>query len=574
MRTDREGIALLLVVMITLVVAAIAAGAALIGANSALISHYDQRLGLLESVADAGLEENRAAINGDASLFPETGYATLESGAAVYDANGDLIPGVTRSVYAGPVGGGLNEYGTFGTIISVAEDGDGSRVIRRLDMSRETLAKYAYFTDVEPSNIGFGSGDQLYGPVHSNDEIKIWNTGATFHERVTTAKYFEGIQYATFHDTYEDSTQTILFPGMSNITALQSRAATGNLDIVSAAGGTDAQAMTRIEFMSIDIDGDGEEEGFIRVYKANGSNDADHVTGHIEDWTKFHDSELCGDWHGSAFKLAKDHTNQDAIAHLQLSSANCYLGGSDSLSNGFDYDFAHGKWQKFPGSKHATVIASGRADAEYLWPLDRDYNTGYRGVIYVDGKVVVSGTVRGRVTLAATGNVIIGDDLVYENDPGGGTCEDILGLISGGTVYVANNLINAPHELKDTNDGNYPTIGWMTYDNTQSEFIHAVILALNQFTVETYWTGSNNAEPCEGTTMGRGCLYITGGLIQSTRGPVAISTYGYRKRYAYDACAATSPPPYFPSTGHFYSNRYHIVDPTGFTVAGYFDMLN
>ncbi|NIP78739.1 MAG: hypothetical protein GWM90_05865, partial [Gemmatimonadetes bacterium] len=56
------------------------------------------------------------------------------------------------------------------------------------------------------------------------------------------------------------------------------------------------------------------------------------------------------------------------------------------------------------------------------------------------------------------------------------------------------------------------------------EFIHAVVLALDQFTVENYSSGSDSAEPCEGTTNGRGCIYLTGGIVQAQRGPVGLTS--------------------------------------------------
>ena len=58
---------------------------------------------------------------------------------------------------------------------------------------------------------------------------------------------------------------------------------------------------------------------------------------------------------------------------------------------------------------------------------------------------------------------------------------------------------------------------------------------------------NRNDEACEAKTWGRGCLYITGGIIQNTRGAVGTSAgTGYVKRYSFDACAATEPPPYLP----------------------------
>jgi hypothetical protein len=63
--------------------------------------------------------------------------------------------------------------------------------------------------------------------------------------------------------------------------------------------------------------------------------------------------------------------------------------------------------------------------------------------------------------------------------------------------------------------------------DTQNEFIHAVALTLNNFTVENYTSGPTNAERCDNVNWGRGCLYLTGGIIQRTRGGVGIDPTGF-----------------------------------------------
>ena len=48
---------------------------------------------------------------------------------------------------------------------------------------------------------------------------------------------------------------------------------------------------------------------------------------------------------------------------------------------------------------------------------------------------------------------------------------------------------------------------------------------------------------------------------------------GYVKRYSYDSCAADEPPPYYPTTGHFAKGQYYQVDPVGFSVPAYYELL-
>lgn len=249
---------------------------------------------------------------------------------------------------------------------------------------------------------------------------------------------------------------------------------------------------------------------------------------------------------------------------LSRASARCFLGGDSALTNGFVASDSNGAWIKYTSTPDSRLTALGRADADYLFPLSHNLNPDFKGVIYVDGKVAVSGVVRGRVSVVSPSNIIIADDITQETDPSTGVCDDILGLITPDQILVADNTLNSPQARNSSGT-------LKTFDDTQDEFIQAVLLALDKFTVEDYTSGSTDAEPCASTDTGRGCLYLTGGIVQNTRGAVGLTDgHGYRKRYAYNACAATNPPPYFPTTGVFDRGAYHEVDPAGFDVATWY----
>lgn len=568
---NREGFALITVMLVVVIVALIATSAAVIGSAHTLGNRYYDRQSQLDAVALEGMELARARINGNKSLYPAEGFVTLEDGVAVNDGDGNPIPGVQRWTYVGPTGSTSGQYGVFGSIVSVARDLGGGAVVRRAQIFQESFAKFAYFTDVEPSNISFGGGDQIFGPVHTNDYLKIYSSGATFHEETKTAKTVQGAQYGTFKKGYTENVARIDMPVTAELTKLESQASAGSTSFTAGSPSGSGEAYLRIEFLAIDLDGDGsvtgDNEGFFRLYR---STDARWVSGDPPT-TGIRNAENCGHYHGATFTSAKDHPTSGPdsyVAALSSSSKRCYLGGSDSIFGGFTASDAKGAWIAWPGAIHSSV--AGRPDAGYLYPLSRALNPSFKGVIYVSGKVLVSGVLRGRVTVAATDEIIIGDDLTYASDPGLGTCADLLGLFSGQAVVVADNTLNAPQR---------PATGqnYFTYDDTKDEFIHAIVLALDLFTVEDYASGDDKAERCESALWGRGCLYLTGGIIQSTRGAVGTigspGGTGYVKRYSYDTCGATAPPPYFPTTGHFTRGQMYWVDPAGFAVGSYFDML-
>ena len=520
---DERGIALVAVLLVALAVSALAIAATMITASSVIIRRQGERAAVLNSVALAGLEEARSALNGTRTLFPDSGFATLELGAAVVDAAGDPVAGVRRSVYVGPTGIISGQYGVFGSIVAVAEDSANNRVVRRLEINQESFAKYAYFTDVEPSNISFGGGDQIFGPVHTNDFLKIYASGATFWDEVRTARTVVGAQYGVFAKGYEENVPVIRLPDVADLVRLRTQATTGSMYLVGNTAGGPGEATLRIEFVAVDLDGDGNatggDEGFIRVYRGN---DPGFVVA-TRPPSGINNTRNCGDTqgpHGGTFVPTANHPSNGGhakAASLNDATARCYLGGDPVLTNGFQAATAEGGWIPWAGPVDARVAAARPGEAAYLWPITRALNPNFKGVIYVEGKVAVSGTVRGRVTLVASNSIIIADDVRQATDPGAGICDDILGLLAPQDVLVSNNTINAPVNVQ----GNaYKT---MDPDGDRNEFLHAVVLALNTFTVENYDAGPTNRERCETTNWGRGCLYLTGGIIQRTRGAVGTS---------------------------------------------------
>ena len=389
--------------------------------------------------------------------------------------------------------------------------------------------------------------------------------------------------------------------------------------------GDQTTMLERVEFVAADIDASGDStganEGFYRIYTAN----TGQTAWLRADWTSITATRAkalhlnCGDWHATTpggplkfFPLAVHDTlgtspktwfdtvtaagmtggvttanlstahtegTSSAATIMQHSNARCYFGGDPHLVaverttglgytkpqmhiGGEDTTFTptdqFGKWMLYSNSPNATVLAKRPADAKYLYPLYRGYNINTKGVMYFAGTIGVSGVVRGDITLYTPNTIVILDDLRYANDPARGVCVDILGIISGANTVVADNSTELAAKREVPAARSYESL-----DDTPDMYIHAVIMALgNSFTVENYGNAPTNVSSCQGSLDWRGCLYLTGGLIQQTRGAVGTSGgYGFVKRYSYDRCAVINPPPYFPTTGQFQDNRYYELDP-------------
>jgi hypothetical protein len=290
---------------------------------------------------------------------------------------------------------------------------------------------------------------------------------------------------------------------------------------------------------------------------------------------------------------ANAEQNASVYEILNHSGSRCFLGGSPQLmavarTSGLGYSSAsrqkggedttftpidqYGAWvDAYPGAASPPAAVSAvRKDADYLFPLNRIMNPQAKGVIYVNGSVGVSGVLRGRVTLYATGNIVVLDDIRYASDPSTGVCGDILGLLAANNVIVADNSLLNPPRIRWGTSTTYKNL-----DDTKDLYLHGIMMAMNtSFTVQNYDDGPSNVNDCEGADNGRGCLYLAGGLIQNNRGAVGqLNGNGFTKRYSYDRCAVVTPPPYFPTTGRFTDNRYYELNPVGFNAGAMYKSI-
>lgn len=651
----RRGVALFISLFFVGAIGALALSAIYLTMNAQLLSKSYDKEDNLKYAAEAALAIGKAELNFNPAALPSTSYVSMMSNHQLVAADGQTIPGVTVDLYVGQTGSTTGQFGRFASLVALAHDASSTGFARRLELTQESFAKFAYWTNSEGNNISFGNGDQLFGPVWSNDSLHIMSSGATFHDDVGTAKGIAGVSYGTFMQGYETNQKPINLPSLSSLATLSALAAAGGYSFPSLSTGDAQTVQERIEFIAIDLDGSGDStkdnDGFFRVYKVN-SGSAANISWLRGDWPSTalsNPSSItnCGDWHMTTsgemmfFPFAAHYNSAatgsntwfdtlTAVAGVRtiaqarseadsldgnngLSSGNkaiavskilshagarCYPGGDPHLAavarkgnasystaqqhtGGDDQTFSptdnFGQWIQYTTTPNAVLVS--RTDKNYLYPLYRAYNTGTKGVIYFAGTVGVSGVVRGDVTLYSPHSIIILDDVRYASDPsvsnpaGGNPCHDILGLISGDSTVVADNGINTPQIVKSSG----PV--YFSFDDSPDTYIQAVVMALGtSFAVENYAGAPQNALACEGGTSGRGCLYLTGGLIQQTRGAVGTSgsgtVTGFTKRYSYDRCAVMNPPPYFPTTGRFLDNRYYELDPVKLSIPNLFSTLS
>ena len=155
----------------------------------------------------------------------------------------------------------------------------------------------------------------------------------------------------------------------------------------------------------------------------------------------------------------------------------------------------------------------------------------FNGAILADGRANVKGYVDGKLTIGSMTDIYVQDDIRYETDPLVSGCDDVLGLVSNLSVYIAQNGAN-----------------------NSSCHVDAAIFAR---------TGSFSAENASGRGLS-GKLEVTGSITQQQRGDIASYSggsvnSGFSQRYKYDTRFEDPNfrPPYFPG---FYVKTYAITD--------------
>ncbi len=225
-------------------------------------------------------------------------------------------------------------------------------------------------------------------------------------------------------------------------------------------------------------------------------------------------------------------------------------------------------------------------------------------VIYIKkGQVLVHGTVKGAYTVVTDdaieyrrhddpdivdqiwGNIWLIDDIRYEDSyasgevihPDDGGTDNVLGLVAGGNIIIANTTPNGARNRGNTNP------------NSRHIVINGALMALQGAFISHYWQNSvqsgqcpscaipNNNDPQNslgdgrgghrnpvrddnlpgnytGNTDYRGFVNLWGSIVQQERGymmrnvpgPYTSDDIGYDKNYHYDYNLLDNPPPYYP----------------------------
>jgi hypothetical protein len=557
------------------------------------------------------------------------------------------------------------QYGSnFASGLSIISDRGGAVAARRLLMTQESWSKFAVaINNWSNSGVVYGCGESVNGPFFSNSTLHLQTgcssgSGTYFASSVNVVGSISGASSGRFTQGYKTGVSAVPWPTPARIALMEQYAqdgdaANGDYDI-AADSANPTMPTVRIEFVTVDVNGNGVidwNEGFMRVWQAAdaGATAPDtalaYATGRrwpYTDGTSSTPQHLsnpavstnsdpnmysrnCGAQTSLGggpveFETAESvyvatsgtaSTKRTAVRDLLSTNATrrCYLGGDprlfpwatgDTLTPDSTITDVFGWWKKRHQS-YSGLNTVRPGDAAYLIPLEA--NPDFKGVIFVRGNVALSGRLRGRVSVFATGNIVMADDLLYQNPPGTDCTStgDIFGAIATNNVVIEDNNLQTPFRVNSKVYGGY--------DDTNDANYNMFLMAAGSGGTTGNWYGEGVLGPGDGTTnysmlsgepsspnsswdvsainqkcaiadaATNGCVRVTGGLAE---GRIDYATYwgagyyGWNEAHTYDACGAINPPPYFPTTGRFIANRYYEIDPVwlrDMSIATYFRRL-
>ncbi len=389
----RRGSAIILVMLTTVALAALALSAIFMSSSSVLMTKYYDKERDFRYAAEQAIQLGMSQMQQDTALhLPDSGFVTLLSNAQLMDAYNNPIPTVRVNLYAGQSGTNTGQFGAFASLVAQAQDSLGNtRYVRRLELMEDNFARFAMFINNFPGGICYANGEFIKGVAMSNTSwYSCQSPGPTYYDTVSAHGTVSGT--ATYMKGSKNGVPIIPFPTVARLAALPGYAAAANNSFTSVTRGT------RLEFVAVnmnpsatDTTEDDPNEGFFRVFNDTAGNTSgegvqgsgfDRAFGYYYDsstvnhWAVYNDQ--CGDWHtvGGRVEFFPVAVHNQAWFKAGVS------GGSPTITQPWAIDSIH---TNATGANRATIMGHTTprqarcypAGDPHLVAVERNTGSGY-----------------------------------------------------------------------------------------------------------------------------------------------------------------------------------------------------
>lgn len=278
LRGRRRGSALILVLLMTLAVAALAIAAIFMSSSASLLSKFYDSERRFAYAAQSGLDRvvSRLQLDSAFAITSTTPVSALDL-TTLTTATDSSLAGVTVRVWAARTGDTSSTGPITISLLAQVADASGTRYARRVDLRRFHFGQWGYVANyaTSSSTLPFFNSSFVAGRVHNNQG---WVT-------ITQA-------------VYRDSITSPGSIGVTNAASLRTGAGTGQrripwpvadtlLDMFEAEAIADTLRFDvsnsyppRVELVWLDLDTDGvadRDEGFVRVFELADNDDDDYI---------------------------------------------------------------------------------------------------------------------------------------------------------------------------------------------------------------------------------------------------------------------------------------------------------
>lgn len=275
----RRGSALILVLLMTLAVAALAVAAIFMSSSASLLSRFYDKERRFAYAAQSGIDRvvSRLQLDTTFTITSTTAVSALDLTTLTTAADSSLS-GVSVRVWAARTGDTTMTGPITISLLAQVSDASGTRYAKRVDVRRLHVGQWSFVSNTgNASGNPFATNSMAMGRIHANAN---WSTisQVSYRDSVTSTGTVGTTNALNIRTGKGQNQRRIPWPHVDTLMTRYFTASINGSDTLRFDISTTYPA--RAELVWLDLDGDGlaeREEGFIRIFELENDWDTDRI---------------------------------------------------------------------------------------------------------------------------------------------------------------------------------------------------------------------------------------------------------------------------------------------------------